>query len=186
MNYTMKLSVFEWVEEQNLILNRQIWYFEPNLLKMCISCSKRACERHHWIQHIGVSLGPRFHLKQDNYDFLDHLWLKNLFPIQNKANEHRHQIQLIWISLGSDFDLKQIHLIVCITFTKKNVFPVQSRTNKHHHQMQHIWISLGIKFHLKITILVFLTKVSQKVYFSSKAGKLNIPLELTYLNYSRH
>ena len=81
--------------------------------------SKRTCEHHHWTQHIGISFGIKFNLKQDNYDFSDYLWLKSLFPIENKANEHRHQIQYIWISLGRDFDLKQISLIVCITFTQK-------------------------------------------------------------------
>ena len=121
---------------------------------------------------------------------------KNIFLVQNWNNERYHGIQHIWIIQV----LSLSHCLCMISQSTKpifnnfefldqidsiRVFLFQNSTNEHHHQIQHIWISLEAKFYLKQRILSFWTKFTQKVYFPSKTGQININGELAYSNYSR-
>ena len=40
-------------------------------------------------------------------DFLDHIFPKKVFSIQNKTDKHYHRIQHIQLSLGTNFYVKQ-------------------------------------------------------------------------------
>ena len=55
----------------------------------------------------------------------------------------------------------------------KKVFPVKNWKSEHHHWILHIQISLGTKFQLKLTILIFLTRFTQKGFFWSETEKVN-------------
>ena len=59
----------------------------------------------------------------------------------------------------------------------KRVFPVKNSKSESHHWILYIWISLDMKFQLKLTILIFWTKFTQKVYFQSKKEKVNITID---------
>ena len=49
----------------------------------------------------------------------------------------------------------------------------QKRKSEHHHWIPLIQILLGTKFQLKLTILIFLTRFTQKGFFWSKTEKVN-------------
>ena len=53
------------------------------------------------------------------------------------------------------------------------------KQREHHHRTQHIRISLDAKFYVRYVVLIFWTKFDQKVYFASKAGEINITIELS-------
>ena len=75
-------------------------------------------------------------------------------------------------NLIKDFDkLSNLELIVL-----KKVFPIQNRINEHQHRIPHICVSLCTKYKMSLqkAILNFQTKFSQKGYFRSNAGKMNI------------
>ena len=59
----------------------------------------------------------------------------------------------------------------------KRLFPLQNRKKWYHHWILYIRISLGTKFQLKLTILIFWTKLAQKVYFRFKTEKVNTTFE---------
>ena len=50
-------------------------------------------------------------------------------------------------------------------------------SSEYHHLILHIRIIVGMKFHLKLTILIFLTKFTQKRCFQSKMEKTNIAIQ---------
>ena len=41
-----------------------------------------------------------------NFDFLDQIWAKTIFLVENNQNEHHHGILHIRINLGTKFKLK--------------------------------------------------------------------------------
>ena len=45
---------------------------------------------------------------------------------------------------------------------------LENAKSEQHHWILRIWISLGAKFQRQLTILIFWTKLAQKVYFRSK------------------
>ena len=55
----------------------------------------------------------------------------------------------------------------------KKVFLVKNRKCEHHHWIPHIQINLGTKFQLKVTILIPLTRFTQKAFFWSKTEKVS-------------
>ena len=63
-------------------------------------------------------------------------------------------------------------MIFWAKFAQK-VFPVENKKSEHHHYFLHIRISIGTKFQLKLTILIFLTRLTQQGYFQLKTEKVN-------------
>ena len=53
----------------------------------------------------------------------------------------------------------------------KKVFPVDNGKSEHHHSVQHTWLSLGSKFQLKLTVLIFGSILSKKVFISDLKQK---------------
>ena len=113
----------------------------------------------------------------DNFDFLDQICPKGIFPVQNKKSEHHQWTFHIQISLATKFQLKLTILFFWTKFWPKNCIFDLKWKSEHHHWILHIWISLGIKFQLKLTILIFWTKFAQKGYFWEKTEKVNITIE---------
>ena len=66
----------------------------------------------------------------------------------------------------------------------KKVFPVKNSKCEHHQWILHIQISLGTRFQLKLTILIFLTRFTQKGFFWSKTEKVNTTYFLLNSAYS--
>ena len=66
----------------------------------------------------------------------------------------------------------------------RKIFMVKNRKSEHHHWIPHIQISLGTKFQLKLTILIFLTRFTQKGFFWSKTEKVNTTYSLHNSAYS--
>ena len=66
----------------------------------------------------------------------------------------------------------------------RKIFMVKNRKSEHHHWIPHIQISLGTKFQLKLTILIFLTRFTQKGFFWSKTEKVNTTYFLHNSGYS--
>ena len=70
-------------------------------------------------------------------------------------------------------------MILWTKFSQKALFLIQSKTNEHHHQVQDIRINLGNNFHLNLTALILWIKYAQKMSFPSKAGQMNMTIELS-------
>ena len=122
----------------------------------------RKSEHCYCILHIGISLSTNFQLKMKTFDFLDQIYLKRMFLVENgKVN-----VLNIWISLGTEFHLKLTSLMFWIKSSQKGISCLKQKS-EHHHWILHIRISLGTKFQLKLTILIFWTKFAQKGFFQS-------------------
>ena len=82
------------------------------------------------------------------------------------------------------FHLKKKKLPFWTKFAKKNTSGVK-KANEHCYWIQNIRISINTKFDLQQNVLIFCTKFTQKVFFSSKLKKWILPSNLAYFNYSR-
>ena len=71
----------------------------------------------------------------------------------------------------SNFTLNKQFWIFGPNLPKKDM--VKNRKIEHHHWIPLIQISLGTKFQLKLTILIFLTRFTQKGFSWSKTEKVN-------------
>ena len=58
----------------------------------------------------------------DNFDFLDQICPKRVFPIKNKKNKHYHWILHVGIRLRTKFQLKVTFLIFWTKFSQKGHF----------------------------------------------------------------
>ena len=104
----------------------------------------RKSEHCYCILHIGISLSTNFQLKMKTFDFLDQIYLKRMFLVENgKVN-----VLNIWISLGTEFHLKLTSLMFWIKSSQKGISCLKQKS-EHHHWILHIRISLGTKFHFK-------------------------------------
>ena len=75
------------------------------------------------------------------------------------------------------FDVFYFFIFFWCTLMLLSVFGEKQR--EHHHRAQHIRISLDAKFYAGYVVLIFWTKFDQKVYFASKAGEIDITIELS-------
>ena len=64
MNIIIEFRLYELVWVPTFRLKKQFLFFGPNLPKKGTSSLKQKCGYHHCIQHIHVSLGTKYHLKQ--------------------------------------------------------------------------------------------------------------------------
>ena len=89
-------------------------------------------EQHHWILHIQISLDTKVQLKLTIlFFFLDQIWPKIVFPVENRNSELHYwilQIPIIPISLHTKFQLKKTIQIFWIKFAQKRYF--WSKTKK--------------------------------------------------------
>ena len=66
----------------------------------------------------------------------------------------------------------------------REIFMFKNRKSEHHHWIPGIQISLGTKFQPKLTILIFLTRFTQKEFLRSKTEKVIITYFLDNSSYS--
>ena len=83
--------------------------------------SKTKSEQHHWILHIWISLGTTFQLKTENFDFLDQICRKMVFPVEKRNSEHYQWILHIRIVVKNKFQLKLAVLLFGQNFPKKSI-----------------------------------------------------------------
>ena len=103
MNTTIDFCIFELVYVPNFSLNRQFWFFGPNLPRKCVSGLK--LKKWHWILHIWINLGTKFLLKLTSLIFWIMFVQKGYF--QSKTNKMNSTIEfcifeLVWVT---DFNL---------------------------------------------------------------------------------
>ena len=60
--------------------------------------------------------------KTDNFDFVDQIYPKRVFPVLNSKCEHHYCILRIRINLGTKFQLKLTNLIFWTKFVQKGYF----------------------------------------------------------------
>ena len=99
LNITVEFRIFELVYKPNFILNRQLWFFGPNLPKKGISHQKQDKWHHYQIHHIW-----NFHLNETILLVWTKFDQKRYFQFKSE-NWH------IRISIGTQFYLKQTIMI---------------------------------------------------------------------------
>ena len=136
--------MFELVQALSFILKKQFSVFGQNLPKVGVfgSAQKK------WTSPLNSACSnqPRWQIlsETDNFDFLNHIFQKSLFPHKAGQNGHYHKIQHIRISLGTNFHLKLTFLILDQIYPKR-IFPVGNKTNGFDHPLR-IRISLHLSF----------------------------------------
>ena len=145
----------------------------------------RKSEHHHWIPLIQISLGTKLYLKLIVLIFWQDLPKKGFSGLnQKKWTPHIfYKILHIHIILVWHFSSNWQFWIFGPNLPKK-VSLVKNWKSEYHHWNSHIQIILGTKFPLKLTILIFLTRFAQKVFFWSKTEKVNPPYFLHNSDYS--
>ena len=113
----------------------------------------------------------------DNFDFLDQIYPKAIFPLKNKKREQYHWILHIRISPGTKISASTDNSDFLDEICPKRVFPIKNRKNGHHHWILHARIRVSTKFQHKVSILIFWTNFAQKGYFHSKIKKENSVIE---------
>ena len=77
--------IFELVQVSNFTLNWQFWHFGPIIYqKRAFLIANGISERHHWILHIRVSLGVKFHLKLTILSFWTNFVQKSYFRCRKR------------------------------------------------------------------------------------------------------
>ena len=98
VNSIIEFCIFELDYLPKLALNWQFW---TKFAQKRRCRSKTKIEHHHWILHIRISL-----VSGDNFNFLDKIYPKRAFPVENKKSEHHHWVLHIRITLSIKFHLK--------------------------------------------------------------------------------
>ena len=118
--------------------------------------NKRSEERH-WILHIWVNLGIKFHLKLTILIFWTKL-VQNMY-FRSKIKNVKSVIEFCIFKLvyvwSFTLDWQFWHFGPNLP---KGAFLIENVKSEHRHWILHIRISLGINFHLKLPILIFWTK----------------------------
>ena len=148
--------------------------------KRAFSVEMSVVEHHHWILHIRITLGNKFHVKLKILIFWIKFALKEYF--RSKMEKVNITIafcifELVWVP---NFNLQKQFWILESNLPKKCIFG-RKQKNKHLDWIKHIWISQSTKFYFKQTVLDFGTKFTQKVYFRSKTEKVNITIAFCIL-----
>ena len=63
VNTAIEFCIIELVYVSSFILNCKYWQFGQKLPKRTFPVENEKSQKHHWIQHIRISLGINFHLK---------------------------------------------------------------------------------------------------------------------------
>ena len=84
-----------------------------------------------------------------------------------------------YLNLSSHRILAQTDSFDCLDqiCQKKGHFQSKKQKSEHNHWILYIGICLGTKFQLKLTVLTFLTEVTQEKYFLLKMQKVNTSFE---------
>ena len=129
-------------------------------------------EHYYWILHIRISLGTNFQLKLTIAIFWTKFAKKSSY-FQSKTDKIDTIIDYCIFELVfvTNFTLNKQFWIFGPNLPKKDM--VKNRKTDYHHWIPLFQISLGTKFQLKLTILIFLTRFTQKGFFWSKTEKVN-------------
>ena len=93
-------------------------------------------------------------------------WAKfsqKMFLVENRKSEYHHQSQRFQISLGKKSDLKFAQNRSFQCKTKKKEKKKKRKKYERHYLIQHILIIVSTKFRFKQTLLIFWTKLAQKM-----------------------
>ena len=125
-------------------------------------------EHRHWILHIRISLSTNFQLKRTSVIFWTKFTKKGNY-FQSKRNKIDTTIEswIFELVFASNAALNKQFWIFWTNLPKKDIYG-QNRKMKHHHWIPLIQISLGTKFQLELTILIFLTRFTQKGFSGLK------------------
>ena len=82
---------------KNFSLNRQFWFFGPNLPKKYFWSKTKKCERYHWILHTWIGLSTKFQLKLTILIFVSNLTEKSVSsPKWKKLNTTIENFSVDW------------------------------------------------------------------------------------------
>ena len=132
---------------------------------------KRKSGDHHWILHIEFSLGTKFQLTLTIIIFLTKFAKKGNY-FQSKTDKIDTTIEFCIFELvlhQMPFWINNFWFF-WTNLPKKDIYGL-NRKMKHHHWIPLIQISLGTKFQLELTILIFLTRFTQKGFSGLKQKK---------------
>ena len=121
VNIPIEFCIFDLVYVSSLTLNWPLWFFGANFPKKSISGRKQKSEHHHWILHIRIRLGIKFHFKLTILNFWTKFVQKEYFRSKTKWSEHYHWVLHIRISLSTKFRLQMAIFIFWTKFSKKGI-----------------------------------------------------------------
>ena len=98
--------------------NCKYWQFGANLPKKGASSEKAK----KWTATLKDYKSYQISASTDNFDFLDQICQKRVFPIKNKKTEHHHWILHVRISVGTKFQLKVTILMFWTELSQKGYF----------------------------------------------------------------
>ena len=125
-------------------------------------------ENHYWILHIQLSLRTDFQLNWQLRFFRPN-FPKKVAIFSLKQINTTIEFCILKLVLVSIFTLNIFDFLD--QFCLRKIFMVKSRKSEHRHWILLIPTSLGTKIQLKLTILIFLTRFTQKGFFWSKTEK---------------
>ena len=167
----MNFVYLKWPLHQISLWTNNFEFLDQIYPRKIFMFKNRKSEHHHWIPHIQISLlVPNFCFNWQFWFFWPDLSKKGFSGLkQKKWTPHIFYIILhIQISLVRNFSSNWQFWFFGPNL-HKNIFLVKNWKSEHHHWIPHIQISLGTK----LTILIFLTRFTQREFLWSKTEKMN-------------
>ena len=156
-----------------LLWTNNIEFLDQIYPRKILKFKNRKSEHLRWILHIKISLRTKFQLKLTILIFSPDLPKMRFSGLkQKKWTLIFHIILHIQISLSRNISSNWQFWFFGPNLPKK-VFLVKTRNSEHHYWIPHILINLVTKFQFKFTILISLTRFTQKAFFWSKTEKVN-------------
>ena len=81
LTITIESYTVELVSVLNFTFNERFWFLEQISQKQYFHSKAEKNEYHHWILHIQINPSAKFQIKIDNFDFLDQICPKMVFPV---------------------------------------------------------------------------------------------------------
>ena len=111
-------SYLNYFRYQILLLNKQFWSLGQICSKRVHLMQFRKSEHNHWVMHIQISLGIKYHLKMA----ILILWTEKGISGQKWKSKRDHLILHIRIKLGAKFHFKQTIWTLGPNLCKKDIF----------------------------------------------------------------
>ena len=122
MNSIIEFCIFKLVWVSSFTLSWSFWFFGPNCPKQGISGWKQK----KWTSLLNSAYLNEFKYRVSpwtgNFNFLEQICPKGIFPIKNRKIEHQHWIKHIQIRLGTKFQFQLIILTFWTKFAQKGYF----------------------------------------------------------------
>ena len=124
------MCIFELAKVPNFSSNKQFWFFGSILLQEGIFGWQFSVNTTTEFCTFKLDTKFQFKLKTQNFGFLDQIYPKRVFLVENRKSEHHHCILHIGIGLKTKFQLRLTILIIWAKFAQKGCF--QSKTENSH------------------------------------------------------